>query len=674
MSNSLHFSAAASVKNLFGRGLVTDQIAAIFELVKNSYDADAKSVHIRFENLQSDSPKITITDDGTGMNLEEIKDRWMVIGTDSKKDKMFSPIFKRPLNGDKGIGRFSVDRLGSFLHLTTQKQGTNKQIEMNFDWNLFDEKMQNISEIEIYYEETWKLEEQSGVTLEIHNLRDIWNLEKVKSLFSGLRQFKSPFSQEDNFKIYLSAVDFGYDHREVEIEKIEDVSSLWISAEIRPNNDDIVYLNVNKDGVDYESTIKNPYKFGTVKTIVYFFNQGDKIRFRNRYNLRVREFGNIRLYRDDFRIHPYGEERNDWLDLDRRQTQGFMRTFGSRDLVGYVQISKENNRDLKPLTNRQGLEENDDFEQLRNFVIQVCIKTLESFHFVKFKKNIDETIVNSKNQINNAVSGMNTIASEIRSDNPAASKKISEYVRILKTQQKNQLDFALEQQELVKVYSRIAQKETFLHKLIHQSMIHLIDASTILNTIIFDIDAPKEVLVDSDQLMGVKESITLANALLKTVRDDVVKKRNKSPVDIFDFVQRYFLSNKAIFDEDGISVEVQGNKGTQYLIDTGDLTAIINNLSTNSKKSLRKVENRDRKIHVDVMRNEKFIFLKFTDNGIGIKDEEREKIFNPFYSTTDGFGLGLTIIDEIVKEYGGTFELIETELGACFQIKMRFSK
>jgi two-component system C4-dicarboxylate transport sensor histidine kinase DctB len=63
--------------------------------------------------------------------------------------------------------------------------------------------------------------------------------------------------------------------------------------------------------------------------------------------------------------------------------------------------------------------------------------------------------------------------------------------------------------------------------------------------------------------------------------------------------------------------------------------------------------------------------MKFIDNGIGVKEEERERIFDPFHTTTEGFGLGLTIVDEITKEYNGALELINTPIGACFSVKLR---
>ncbi|MGG2090490.1 ATP-binding protein [Priestia aryabhattai] len=102
-------------------------------MIKNSYYADATEVKIDFFNILDGSGKIIISDNGTGMNLKEIEEKWMVIGTDSKKDKGSSDIFNRPLNGDKGIGRFSVDRLGSFLNLSSVKRGTDRNEETGLE-------------------------------------------------------------------------------------------------------------------------------------------------------------------------------------------------------------------------------------------------------------------------------------------------------------------------------------------------------------------------------------------------------------------------------------------------------------------------------------------------------------------------------------------------------------
>lgn len=669
MSNALHFSASTSVKNLFGRGLVTDQIAAVFELVKNSFDADAKEVEIIFCDLHSENASLTIRDNGTGMDLSDIENRWMVIGTDSKKRDLYSPIFQRALNGDKGIGRFSVDRLGAYLHMEAQKRGEAERYVADFDWSLFDGESKNISDIAIPYTQVKSDKNSHGVSLTMSKLRDIWDEQKLKELYRNLRQFKSPFAQDDNFKIYITALEYGYNKREVVVEKLEGVSSLWMIAEITAADPEKIRITVNKDGLEYETIQSNPYSFGSVKAQVFMFNQGDKVRFANRYGLRVREYGNIRLYRDSFRVYPYGEAKNDWLDVDRRQTQGMMRFLGSRDLIGYVQIGKESNPNLVPLTSRQGLEENAAFEELRDFVMQVCIKTLESYYFTKVKKGTNETIQKSKFQIGGAVAGLTELAKVLKDANPDAAKQIKDYTAVIQKEQKNQLQYVQDQQEIVKVYSRIAQKETFLHKMIHQSMIHVKDADVAMNAFIRNTENlnPSEM----ERLSAIHEYIKDALSLLRTVRDDVVKKRTKSPQNLERLIQRYLQDNNAYFSENNVTVSAICVGDMQCVVDPGDIKAILNNLATNAVKSLVKVNDRPRELEFELYRTERFVIIKCTDNGVGIPEADRERIFDPFQSTTDGFGLGLTIIDEIAKEYNGALELIDTAMGACFSVKMR---
>lgn len=669
MTHTLHFSASTSVKNLFGRGLVTDQVAAVFELVKNSYDADARIVEIIFSDLNTDNSMLTIRDNGTGMDLDDIETRWMIIGTDSKKNTLYSPIYHRPLNGDKGIGRFSVDRLGTFLHMEAQKRGTTDRYLADFDWSLFDGESKRLDEIEIPYIRSVGNISENGVTLTIKGLRDNWDEGKLRELYRNLRQFKSPFALDNDFKIFITAPEFGYHKKEVTVERLEGVSSLWLEAEISEVNPETIRIVVNKDGLEYESIQSNTYSFGAVKAQVFMFNQGDKVRFANRYGLRVRDYGNIRLYRDSFRVYPYGEAKNDWLDIDRRQTQGMMRYLGTRDLIGYVQTGKEANPNLKPLTNRQGLEENEAFEQLRRFVVDVCIKTLESFYFTKIKKASNETIKKSKVEISGAVAGLTQLASVLKEVDPNTAKQIKGYAAVIKKEQQNQLQYVQDQQEIVKVYCRIAQKETFLHKLIHQSMIHVKDAASAANSFIEDIDYLEP--EDREQLLGVCALIEKALTLLTTVRDDVTKKRQKTVQNIETLTRKYLTGNHAFFAESDVDVSLACSGNMEYIIDPGDVDAILNNLATNAVKSLRKVEDRRREIKFGLYRTDRFFIIKCIDNGIGIPEADRERIFDPFQSTTGGFGLGLTIIDEIAKEYGGALELIDSAVGACFSVKLR---
>lgn len=124
--NNLKFRFDVSAYRLLGRELITDRITALFELVKNSYDANADEVKVIFHtvNPKTEESKITIKDDGIGMTLRDLQNKWMVIGTSSKRRDRDSPLpYKRKVVGKKGVGRFAVDKLGAKLLLKTTKRG-----------------------------------------------------------------------------------------------------------------------------------------------------------------------------------------------------------------------------------------------------------------------------------------------------------------------------------------------------------------------------------------------------------------------------------------------------------------------------------------------------------------------------------------------------------------------
>lgn len=157
---------------------------------------------------------------------------------------------------------------------------------------------------------------------------------------------------------------------------------------------------------------------------------------------------------------------------------------------------------------------------------------------------------------------------------------------------------------------------------------------------------------------------------LLTVRDDLVRTRHKTKVDLAENIAGILNDYKGQFEEYSIQLEMNMEAKVEYLIDVGDLKAIINNLISNSIKALREVEDRARKILVELKKADRFIIIKIQDNGCGIDETNREKIFDPFFSTTQkygGFGIGLTIVDEMLKRVWRALELVEMETeGACF--------
>ena len=137
---SLKWRFDVSTFRLIGRDMITDRVTALFELIKNCYDANATEVTVVFSNVSSlnNQSSIQIIDNGVGMSFVDIRDKWMVIGTSNKRISPYSPEpMHRRCVGEKGIGRFAVDKLGDKLTISTKKNGEDSLLNVNIDWNKY---------------------------------------------------------------------------------------------------------------------------------------------------------------------------------------------------------------------------------------------------------------------------------------------------------------------------------------------------------------------------------------------------------------------------------------------------------------------------------------------------------------------------------------------------------
>ena len=126
------FVFSSRFSQLIGRQLISNPIVAVSELVKNAYDADADNVSVEFHQLLSEKPCLSIIDDGDGMTFNDVKTKWMMVGTDNKVHTPFTPKGRRKL-GEKGIGRFSVERLAKKLQIISTRRGDDFAIYFYID-------------------------------------------------------------------------------------------------------------------------------------------------------------------------------------------------------------------------------------------------------------------------------------------------------------------------------------------------------------------------------------------------------------------------------------------------------------------------------------------------------------------------------------------------------------
>src|SRR5665647_297078 len=220
MAEILHFKISAALKDIIGRDLITDDFVAIFELVKNSYDAYASRVDIYIENLNSERSKIIIKDNGKGMNHDDLINKWLFVAYSAKREGTEDNTFdyrdkisvQRAFAGAKGIGRFSCDRLGRILYLETTKLEDNPTTQVLItEWEKFEKDLQaEFIDISVLHETKSKSDFglDHGTVLEINDLRSAWDRAKLLKLKESLSKLINPNNQkEKEFSIHFHVPD-----------------------------------------------------------------------------------------------------------------------------------------------------------------------------------------------------------------------------------------------------------------------------------------------------------------------------------------------------------------------------------------------------------------------------------------------------------------------------------
>ncbi len=221
-AKTLHFDVSTGLKRVLGRELITTDEVAIFEMVKNSFDASASVVHLYFGD-----DEIVVADDGDGMSFDDLRDKWLFVAYSAKREQEEQKDFRniasdRHLAGSKGIGRFSSDRLGGELVLQTRPKAARPGPihRLRVDWSRFDKNSrQHFEEINVDYSETDAFELPSelkkvgsslahGTIVRISKLRDKWKRQTIASLKGSLAKLINPFGEAaDHFRILIHAPD-----------------------------------------------------------------------------------------------------------------------------------------------------------------------------------------------------------------------------------------------------------------------------------------------------------------------------------------------------------------------------------------------------------------------------------------------------------------------------------
>jgi len=418
-SGDLRFEVSTGLKRVLGRELITDDEVAIFEMVKNSFDAQADQVHLHFAD-----ESVIVADDGIGMSRSDLTDKWLFVAYSSKRQEGAHRDFRdiasarKHYAGSKGIGRFSTDRIGETVTLQTRAKGNADRVvhKVTVDWRRFErDDKEHFGDIPVKYEETTAFDLprdlrdiakslQHGTVIQISRLRRKWNRSALLELKASLAKLINPFGADtDRFSIIIHAPAERDEDRKVTAtaakaggkplgrEIVNGRVGNFIFSDLQAKTtfirvviDDKYIQTALTDRGELVYRIREPNTYKALAQSgftceIYYLNHSAKTTFTRRVGLPSVQFGSVFLFRNGFRVYPIGEVSDDWFGFDRRKQQGYSRYLGTREIIGRVDVFGSDDDFQEASSRNQGLIQTPAVAQLRKAVMDHCLKRLEKY-------------------------------------------------------------------------------------------------------------------------------------------------------------------------------------------------------------------------------------------------------------------------------------------------------
>lgn len=721
--NKVRFSVDAGVIDRLGKELVARHETAVSELIKNAYDADATYVSLNFIDADDFGGTLIITDDGNGMNREQLVNGFMRISSSEKIHTPVSPKFKRKRAGRKGIGRFSAQRLGEKLTIITQSSSSKNAYKVSIDWSSYkmDEDLMLISNSieEIPREKSIA----NGTTLIVEDLRDWWSEAMIKRVYRYALDIVQPFPlakqklkdgkiEDVGFQISCLKDDVPianeesmfFEHALAEIEGgiTEDGKGFWNIPNSKVdgaviNNPQFFWKN-STEGKTYEFL-----KGVQLKAYYFVYHIGEIPKQVESYISSIsNEQSGIRVYRNGFRVLPYGEPNDDWLELDesvRKRT--FLQVHGNHNFFGFVEIDNSNSNFIE-LSSREGFYHNEAYYELVNFayiVLTSATHRVASERGVKTKTNQKEWEAKFSRTpqeiVEDAVGLLESVADELEEETKTSSNSTDEEkAKNNRKQQKakeareqaEELKKALEQIEELNMLRVLAGLGLVIGEFTHEINQYLPSFAIDTNHLIENLEKGTENYIKAIGMKSRFDSFQVyASYFDETISENV--NRELKPIELRDAINPFIKTLNKDLERNNILIETDiiGIDLFTCKMHISEWASILFNLYTNSKKAIKRANPQEKKMLIKAGEIEDKVFVEFLDNGDGIPKENRDKIFNAFFTTSTpksrtantndeltGTGLGLKIIRDIVESYQGEISLENASDGytTCFRIEL----
>ena len=710
MKGVYKFRSSARLIRTIGDDIIKDVYAAVIELIKNAYDADANNVELKFIDLENpEKAKIIIKDDGHGMNYKTVVNNWMVPATGDKLTRKKSPC-GRFMQGRKGIGRFATSILGNTLLMeTTEESGITTTVLI--DWSIFSAE-KYLDEIELLVESRTS-GQKSGTELIIESGEKglEWTKNQMEVLIKELRKLVSPIIEKENFHIGIEFNNTGiknYDNIEIEIEPFPllELYDYRLSGKVdEKGNVSLVYenqveKNIPKEEINIPIIPENgklcgPFELDfrvfdrEVDAIENLINRGlrdpDTGKYLGKRETRdlLNELCGVSVYRNGFRIRPHGEPGYDWLLLDKARVQNPSMRIGSDQIAGFITIADEEISHLEEKSSRDGLKENIYYKGLVE-IAKKCLAQLEERRF-DFRKKTGRgrktiKIEQELNALFDFDTLRNSIKRELRKSNvsPPTLTKVENI--IVKTEKRK--SYILEQiKDTVAMYQGQVTLGKIIMVIMHEGrkpLKYLKEQSPRIARWIKELQEEYNTyLLEKiiDRLEDTKKESLLLIDLFNRLDPLAVRKRGKRKnINIYYAIKRAEELFKSELLEKKIKLTNEVTTKVTFWGWEQDFYIALTNLIDNSLYWLPlSGDKKERQIIISSQYEDKTVIIDYRDNGPGIAKNYIEDglIFEPGFSTKQGgTGLGLAIAGETIERNKGVLRALYNSEGAYFRIEL----
>lgn len=704
---NLRFNFDVSTFRLLGRELITDRITALFELVKNCYDANSDKVTLTFHNVSKtgDDSYICIADDGLGMSFDDIRYKWMVIGTNSKRvDKVSPPPYCRKVVGEKGVGRFAVEKLGSKVRIATTQKGIAEKVILDLDWRKYDElsDIQDAGESENHpffteidnecrIESCNADEHGTTITVEIGLLEQTWSKADIDRAYSELSKLVSPILKPTYpFRILFNSNEHEeYLERDVKNDFNINTAHHYVLKAFTngagEKKQESLFFNEKEGRVEVRSYAER--SFGPVSMEFYYLDKNEIRKYKTAY--KGERIDGIIIYRDGIITTPFAEnednleKKRDILGIDKRRYSGFFDKISSNNLIGYLSITKEDNPKIKDATNRQDFIDCKEYGDLKSYIIEQ-IQALEKYLSYEKKKDAARTmskLADANSQLTE-ISGIISKMSEKAS--PEVKSKLTEIDRKARNVQRH-VSKGLQQYEKLKedaerkedLFLSLLSLQDYAAELSHMVKTTIGNIKSMAEFFNTDFPNPMYDAVFEDYAKSIYLEMEKLSAGVKFMLSYARSGSDFETFGVFSVIEYLFnVVYKERLKREGITTIIEYSQELIVIHNRKFFEDIFENLLSNSVKALRDTQNKIIKctgfVEVDKMS------IRFSDNGCGIPIDDWETIFEIFKTTTQnegGAGIGLFTVKKRVEALNGDIQVVNPEYaehGATFLITLPF--